>query len=1517
MAVMALESTRSAAPHHATRLRTGSGDNMHRQDGKPPGHALKRMLPRAVALAATALTLLLAFSLACTPLALATTGVTSNVDAKMTYYYGANQEHSKHYLHKLGDDWVYCVEPYDGFATGITCTGEDPVATGKLSQKCVTDLALAYRYVWDEGLYRTPTGAELANDYERYAAAQVLIWSILVDYYPSLGPKHNRITVDGKDVTGDGTDDANNKAAYRWIAEHRGSCIGHCEYFDAKSHQSFAMAFVCEGFQGTIALEKHSGKPAATDGNSNYTLEGAAYGVYSDEACTNLVTTLVTDTSGKAQATVDTGTYYVKETTPPAGYNLDGSVYTVAVASDAISYVNGTAGVLDMPQLGSIALSKKSANESITADNACYSLTGAEFGVFSDGACTRKVGSLVTDGGGTARIDGLPLGTYYVKETKAPKGFAVNASSYAVEVTANGTPQVNGEGGVADIPQTNEIELFALKRDAETADGTAQGSATLASAEFTISYYDGYHELDGLPTNPKRTWVVKTDAKGFARADDEHRIGGDSFYRTAEGKVTLPLGTYLIEETGAPQGYRLGNGSGDGVKSLVQVTSEGVTGPKVSSFSPAEVADEVQRGGIAVGKVDRQNGAYLPQGSATLEGATFEIVTNNDQQVVVEGASYAKGSVVKTMTTVFEDGLYVARTDDDCLPVGSYTVRETASSVGYLYDEESRDWSHTFQITADGDIADLTDPENAVGNLAIRGDFEFSKVDGQTSRRLANIPFLITSQTTGEQHVIVTDENGMASTASSWNSHRTDTNANDAAVLGNENADGGSEKTSRKTTDEPADGGQAERKPDKDQAEQLADETAGGDRSARTADAAADGTLDDELDGDEGGEYDEADAEDGEEPFDNEVDEGLLDEEDDADDMDDADQPDDEVVTAKKGGPLDESIDLEVANDGEPTSDNQAASTVSDNRDTDAVSDDGDPEAAPTGRNELAVDEGKLNSRAGVWFSGRADEPCDPDDSLGALPYDTYTVRELRCKANEGFELVEFETVITRNNRELDLGTIDDNAGPSISTSLGDGNGAKLVAAGQSATLVDTVTYMNLDTRRTYTLTGQLHAVDEDGTDCGIVGEASAQLTPSAPTGTAEVLFTIDLSDCAAYKLVATEQLLDENGTTICNHEDLSDEAQSVYVPSIATVLSGVPGNDEEGAATASDEGVDTTAGDKNTAVSSVGTIELVDTVTYTGLAPGKTYTMQASLHTRGADGADEGMLLDASGQAVTARQSFTPAESDGKVEVTFLFEAPDIGGKTVVAFEELQFRDVTYATHADISDEAQSLALPSIGTTLADSKGAKSFEAANGTVLIDTVEYENLVPKARYTLVGTLHAVDKDTGDEQPLLDDQGNQLTSRTIFTTAEASGQTSVEFNVDSSALGNKKIVAFETLLDSKDTVVAVHEDVNDESQTVFVTKPDEPESPEDETPSTIVENGNHSTMVTVVNKQQPAPGKGALKAGTIAKTGDTLKFFALALVPAALLGMALSFLAIKKMRESASVSIPRGRHKAPRR
>lgn len=114
----------------------------------------------------------------------------------------------------------------------------------------------------------------------------------------------------------------------------------------------------------------------------------------------------------------------------------------------------------------------------------------------------------------------------------------------------------------------------------------------------------------------------------------------------------------------------------------------------------------------------------------------------------------------------------------------SMNVRQMTNflpSQGYLNEGKL---SQEFPITENGKILDLTAKETAISNQVIRGDLEFVKVSDGDLNRLANVPFSITSKTTGESHTIVTDKNGYASTSSEWNKHTTNTNRGETSEDG-------------------------------------------------------------------------------------------------------------------------------------------------------------------------------------------------------------------------------------------------------------------------------------------------------------------------------------------------------------------------------------------------------------------------------------------------------------------------------------------------------------------------------------------------------------------------------------------------------------------------------------------------------------------------------------------------------------------------------------------------------------
>ena len=312
---------------------------------------------------------------------------------------------------------------------------------------------------------------------------------------------------------------------------------------------------------------------------------------------------------------------------------------------------------------GYIELQKASANPSLSENNAPYSLEGAVFGIYNKH--NERVGSLTTNAEGKSnRSDLLPIGTYTIKEEQAPAGYA-HTSDKEVIVEAGSVTQTT----VHDLPQSSLIEILLQKYDAETHASFPLGSATLQGAQFRVSYYDSLPSIPDHIQNtvaslfaetpeqtftsilntwgtPKRSWLFETDETGAITFDQQHLVEGDEFYYDHEGAIVLPLGTIIIEEVQAPEGYVPLE------EPLVIPIPEEGTEPHVPAWNTVSISEQVKR-----------------------------------------------------------------------------------------------------------------------------GDLSFTKTREGSMDRLANIGFAITSKTTGESHVLYTDENGMASTETSWTPHSQNTNA--------------------------------------------------------------------------------------------------------------------------------------------------------------------------------------------------------------------------------------------------------------------------------------------------------------------------------------------------------------------------------------------------------------------------------------------------------------------------------------------------------------------------------------------------------------------------------------------------------------------------------------------------------------------------------------------------------------------------------------------------------------------
>ena len=338
---------------------------------------------------------------------------------------------------------------------------------------------------------------------------------------------------------------------------------------------------------------------------------------------------------------------------------------------------------------------------------------------------------------------------------------------------------------VSDKPKVTDTLVELFKIDMEISKATPQGNASLEGAEFVWKYYDGYYTKDNLPSEPTRTWTTKTTTEKdsnnevhyITRLADSYKVLGDSFY-TQNGTICLPLGTITVKEKTAPNGYLLEGaymqaaGSSEQIKGVyvAQITEDGELAA-LSGSNQYSVLDKVIRGGVKIQKRDLETKDTKAQGGATLKDTAFEIISLNDNAVLVDGKLYNKNEVVKTIHTGV-DG--IATTAADTLPYGKYRIEESNAPEGYLTDGAK---PIEFEITEDGKIVDLTDEAHSIYNQIKRGDIEGVKIGAGTHKRLANVPFRITGKTTGESHIIVTDANGQFSTSSDWVSHKQNTNA--------------------------------------------------------------------------------------------------------------------------------------------------------------------------------------------------------------------------------------------------------------------------------------------------------------------------------------------------------------------------------------------------------------------------------------------------------------------------------------------------------------------------------------------------------------------------------------------------------------------------------------------------------------------------------------------------------------------------------------------------------------------
>ena len=1174
----------------------------------------------------------------------------------------------------------------------------------------------------------------------------------------------------------------------------------------------------------TVTLTKTSADVSITQGNSAYSLAGATYNVYKGTSGTgSVVATFTTDEAGHAtlSAPLEDGTYSVKEVTPPKGYKLDTKVYTFT-----INGADTSLSVEDEPGTLTLKLKKRDSQTGSTPQGNA-SLAGAVYQVSYQKGGQTVTEELTSDASGNlGTLEGIPFGTVTVKELTAPEGYRLDTEVHTYTVDGS---QLTGDTYTLEVDDlTEDVQRGGLtiqKLDSQTGT-TPQGDASLEGISFEIvNQSQNPVVVNGSTATPGQVaMTITTNASGVATT----------------GENALPYGEYTVREVSTNDSM---------LKTFTEEIS--VTINQDGQMLEYKAENEVVRGGIDLEKQDSEMGS-TPQGNSSFAGIAFEIINRSANPVVVGGQTYAVGDVVMTITT---DESGHASTGSDVLPYGTYEVRESQTNESMLLTwtgetVQVRQNGHSVSVTAVNDVERgglAVEKQDTITGSTPQGDADFSGITFEIINNSRN-PVMVEGQKYQPGEVVktlVTDSEGKASTAGDllpygeYILHESATNesmlltAPDQTVLveddgviyefvmadevvrggvliekrdlesglltplGGASLDGTLFEITNKSvnavyvngalyqpgevcaTIEVVDGiAQTDARALPYGTYQMVESKPGEgylhtDQTVRSFQIRKDGEVIEFRDGDAA--Y-------------NQVIRGDL-----------------QFIKVGEGGEANMGRFANVVFKLISETTGEEHIVVTDENGEVRTVTEWNPHSQNTNGNDEITDETLWDDRAGTWF-GLTTEGwmVDVQDELCALPYDTYTLEELPCEGNQGYELVKVPNItISRNNTTIYLGTIDDQFEgiPEIGTTATVDGEHTAEPAGE-VTLVDTVTYKNLKVGENYKISGVL--MDKETGEPLLVGEgeeqaqvtAELEFTPTASEGTVELTYTFDGSALAGKAVVVFEDLYqDEN--VVASHADLEDEGQ--------TVTFGQP-----------EIGTTATIDGEKTAVPAE-QITITDTVEYSGLTVGQEYKLTGVLMDK-----ETGEPLLVNDQQVTSEATFTPAEASGTIDVLFTFDASALTGKAVVVFETLYIGEEEVTSHTDIEDEGQTVTFaegPKIGTT-ATVDGQHTAVSSGEVTIVDAVAYSGLTPGETYKMSGIL--MDKATG-EPLLVGEEQTQMTAEVEFTPEEASGTVELTYTLDASELAGTSVVVFETLY-LGDVEVTSHADIEDENQTVtFVEEP----------------------------------------------------------------------------------------------
>lgn len=651
---------------------------------------------------------------------------------------------------------AYCIEPDKAseLTSAATVKSTSQSAAWKQltsAQQNAVNLILS----WGFGGFESPS----KNKVHYYYATQLLIFEIVagkrnastfeaVTGKPLLTPANTMTATSSAETTL-----ANVTTAYNNMVSWCKKSVRNPSYTASSlsSAKSYQMSYNQSNGQYSITLTDKNGTASVTKASdvivSNSNVKVSVSGKKITFTCSKNLGTTVNVTMKnsflKEYGIKSKNSLYLITSKTSASYQTfaQGSNYTVKDG-----YVK-----LTFPDVVKLQLQKSSSNTELTAGNGCYSLSGAEYGIYTDKACTRKIGSITTNASGYGSYSKYvdASASYYAKETKAPKGYELDKTVYTF--VSSGKKDSNGyaifkavslsdkKTEPQDNPVNDPVGIILQKKNAVTGETTSQG---LGGAVFSIEYYaqeiDKDYNVKPGDTAPalnsknlKRTWYIETNSNGFADFAEEYlskEYHSDDFYYSS-GIITIPIGTVVIREVKAPDGYSLSD------VVFYRVINEEIAGLAQDTNTPIKVPIDEMPAKAYVG-INKLN-----QSGVGVGGAVYGLYSDS-----------ACASLYDKLTTSADGKGTFAKSVDVSK---TYYIKEITAPTGYELDDT------VYPVIANEENSTVeTAVIQTIYEDAIKADLKIKK--SSTDGIVSNLWFAISDNLGNEYNAVSTDKNGEA-----------------------------------------------------------------------------------------------------------------------------------------------------------------------------------------------------------------------------------------------------------------------------------------------------------------------------------------------------------------------------------------------------------------------------------------------------------------------------------------------------------------------------------------------------------------------------------------------------------------------------------------------------------------------------------------------------------------------------------------------------------------------------------